>query len=118
MFDQSEQDFERINQLNVDLNLALTRQLDVFARGFGSFEESSTSGGRVGVAFVPRCACWEVVAAFEQRIRPDDHRFTLEFRLAGLGFEALVRRAGRLGARGTASGSVDGRGGLWDSPAP
>ncbi len=67
-----------------------------------------------GLAFLSGCACWELVVALEQRIRPDETRFTVEVRLAGLGFEPLSERTGRIQDR---AGAVDGARGVWESPA-
>jgi lipopolysaccharide assembly outer membrane protein LptD (OstA) len=117
VFDDFKEELERVNQLDADLNIALFRQLDVFANGFLSLQESSSSSGRVGFAFLSACACWELITSVEQRTRPDETRFTIELRLAGLGFQPL--RSGRGLVRDTEkTGSVDEPGGVWESPAP
>ncbi len=114
VFDDFEDGLDRINQISFAANLAVVRRLDLFADGFASFEGTSTSAGRAGFAFLSGCACWELVVALEQRIRPDETRFTVEVRLAGLGFEPLSERTGRIQDR---AGAVDGARGVWESPA-
>lgn len=91
VFEEFKEDFDRINQLNLDGNLALLRQIDVFFNGFISVEESSTVGGTVGIAFLSDCACWELIAQMQRRTRPDNTRFGIELRLAGLGFQKIKR---------------------------
>lgn len=91
VFEEFEEEFDRINQFNLEGNLALLRQLDLFFNGFVSVEESSTIGGTVGLAFLSDCGCWELIAQMRRRTRPDVTRFGLEIRLAGLGFQQLRR---------------------------
>ena len=91
VFEEFEEEFERVNQFNLEGNLALLRQLDLFFSGFISVEESSTLGGTVGLAFLSECACWELIAQMRRRTRPDTTRFGIELRLAGLGFQNIER---------------------------
>lgn len=91
VFEDFTGDLTRIDQFNLAANLALVRRLDLFGRGYLSLEESSASGGALGVALLSSCACWELIAAVERRTRPDDTRFTLEIRLAGLGLRPRTR---------------------------
>ena len=60
------------------------RGLRVFANGYVDFSTSSRAG-QFGVALLSKCRCWSVIAAFEQRTRPDDTRLMIGFHLAGLG---------------------------------
>ena len=45
----------------------------------------------MGLAFLSDCGCWELIAQMRRRTRPDVTRFSLEIRLAGLGFQQLRR---------------------------
>ena len=85
IFDEFDSGLDRINQFSLNANWALARQIDLFASGYLSLEEASTSEGRLGVTFLSGCACWELMASVQRRTRPDDTRFTIELRLAGLG---------------------------------
>ena len=116
VFDEFERGLNRIDQLNLEANVALLRQVDVFLRGYTSLEESSTNGGTLGFAFLSACACWELIASVDRRTRPDDTRFQVEVRLAGLGFKPLRNRAELVRSRGRAVRSVDGSDSVWESP--
>ncbi len=84
------------------------RRLDVFGHGYLSLSGDQSSAGGVGFALLSSCECWEVVGSITRRLRPDDTRFTLEIRLAGLGFSD-----GRPG-----QAAVDDRSRVWNPAAP
>jgi lipopolysaccharide assembly outer membrane protein LptD (OstA) len=114
VFEDFEENFNRINQLSATLNVSLFRQLDVFGTGYLSLEDSSATEGTIGIAFLSSCACWELIGSIQQRTRPDDTRFTIELRLSGLGFQPITHAPEFLRKRD----SVDDRNKVWDPPAP
>jgi lipopolysaccharide assembly outer membrane protein LptD (OstA) len=81
-FDSS---FDRVNQLDVDVNLRVSSRLDLFLLGDASFEDSSKAG-TIGFILHSACNCWDLLASARKRIRPDDTSVNLEIRLSGLGF--------------------------------
>jgi LPS-assembly protein len=85
VFEDFERNLTRINQIGILATYVLSRQIDFFAGGYTSFEQSDTRGGNLGVSFKSSCACWELRAQVDRTTRPDDTRFTIEVRLAGIG---------------------------------
>jgi lipopolysaccharide assembly outer membrane protein LptD (OstA) len=85
VFDDFEEDFDRVNQLNFRGRWVVSPRLELFGRGYYSFDESSTGAGAVGVVLHSRCACWDLIGELERRARPSDTRFTLKINLTGLG---------------------------------
>jgi lipopolysaccharide assembly outer membrane protein LptD (OstA) len=91
VFEDFERNLSRINQASLLATYVLTRQIDFFAGGYMSFEQSDTKGGNLGVSFKSSCACWELVAQMDKTTRPEDTRFTIELRLAGIGRQKSTR---------------------------
>ena len=85
IFEDFERNLSRINQVGIAATYVLSRQIDFFAGGYTSFEQSDTRGGNLGVSFMSSCACWELRAQVDKTTRPDDTRFTIEVRLSGIG---------------------------------
>ena len=84
-FDDFEEDFERVSQLDVEGRWVVSPWLELFGRGYYSFDESSTRAGAVGALLRSRCDCWELIGEVERSQRPSDTRFTLKLNLTGLG---------------------------------
>jgi lipopolysaccharide assembly outer membrane protein LptD (OstA) len=91
IFEDFERNLSRINQISLSATYVLTRQIDFFTGGYMSFEQSDTKGGTLGVSFNSSCACWELIAQVDKTTRPEDTRFTIELRLAGIGRERGTR---------------------------
>ena len=85
VYDDFDADLKRVNQLDTSARLALVRNLDLFARGYYSFESSAARGGSIGFQFLSDCGCWDLAVAVEHRTRPSDTRLDLSLRLSGLG---------------------------------
>jgi hypothetical protein len=85
VFDDFEEDFDRVSQLNFEGRWLVSPRLELFGSGYYSFDESSTRSGAVGAVLRSRCDCWELIGEVERSQRPSDTRFTLKINLAGLG---------------------------------
>ena len=84
-YDDFDADLERVEQVDGSARLALMRNLDLFARGYYSFESNEARGGSLGFLFMSDCGCWDLGVAVEHRTRPSDTRLEFSLRLSGLG---------------------------------
>ncbi len=85
VFEDAEENFDRIEQLNATGVWVATRMLDLFVNGYTSLESSKVSGGSIGGLLHSECACWRVRVELERRLRPEDTRFRVNLQLAGFG---------------------------------
>ena len=93
-FDESEGDFDRVNQLGVYARLALTRRWALSYAGIFSFEEGIFLRNEAGVEYLSRCRCWAVrVEVEDERQRGID--VNLRYTLIGLGADTVRPFEGR-----------------------
>jgi lipopolysaccharide assembly outer membrane protein LptD (OstA) len=85
IFDSANQPSDKVKQLDASIYVVATKNLELFAEGFKSLESQGSKGGRIGTVFISSCKCWDLVTELERDARADDTRFTLQFRLTGLG---------------------------------
>jgi lipopolysaccharide assembly outer membrane protein LptD (OstA) len=85
IFEAANQPTDKVKQLDASIYLVATENLELFAEGFKSLESQGSKGGRIGTVFISSCKCWDLVTELERDARADDTRFTLQFRLTGIG---------------------------------
>jgi lipopolysaccharide assembly outer membrane protein LptD (OstA) len=103
-FDHFERDFDRINQIDGSLRLALSSQWAATYRVAYSFEQSLLLANEGGIEYYSRCRCWAVRLEIQQdRVR--DVQFNLVYSLTGLGEEGgPFAHSARLGGIGLLDG--------------
>jgi hypothetical protein len=93
VFDDFDPDFSRIEQATVSGLVPVASRLDAFATGYFSFEDSSTKSGEFGLIIKSECGCWDLIPSIRHTTRPDDTRFRIEVRVAGIGLQRVSRRS-------------------------
>ncbi len=93
-FDAFNAEFDRVNQISVNVRAAITRQWAITYSGVQSLEQSLSLSNTGGVEYISRCRCW----AFRVELGDDRQRgvqVNLAYTVLGLGKEAeLVRPFG------------------------
>lgn len=107
-FDGFNAEFDRVNQLDGGVRVAITANWAVGYRAVYSFERNLLIGNRGFVEYTSRCLCWAVALEVRES-RGRGVAFGLRYRLTGLGDDA--RRRPRAGAE-PAAGSLDAFGGV------
>jgi lipopolysaccharide assembly outer membrane protein LptD (OstA) len=93
-FDEFEEDFDEINQIEFFTRYAFTRLWAASYRIRYSFEGSVTLTNQVGVEYVSRCKCWAVRFEFEQD-RQAGYEAAIRYRIIGLGDDTVRPFASR-----------------------
>lgn len=109
-FEEFEEGFVRISQLDFFSRIAITRNIGVTYRLRYSFEQSLILSNQVGLEYLSRCNCWAV------RLEIDDDRsrgfeFGFRYRVFGLGDDTVRPFAGNDG-----TGRRSGRDALIQDP--
>ena len=89
VFDSFRSGFDRINQVGARAEWIVHRRLELFSNGYVSFESGAARRGRIGALLHSACGCWDLITAVSRRARPNDTRFEVGIRLAGLGLGSL-----------------------------
>lgn len=84
-FNDFDAELNRVDQIDGSARFALVRNVDLFARGYYSFESSKTQGGTLGFLYLSDCGCWDLGVSVQHRIRPSDTRLAFNLRIAGIG---------------------------------
>ncbi len=87
-FDESEADFDEINQIELFGRYAFTKRWAASYRLRYSFEGSITLTNQVGLEYTSRCRCWAVRLEFEQD-RQSGYQAGLRYRIVGLGDDTV-----------------------------
>lgn len=93
-FDESEEDFDEINQIELFGRYAFTRLWAASYRLRYSFEGSVALTNQVGVEYISRCQCWAVRLEFEQD-RQAGYQAGIRYRIVGLGDDTVRPFASR-----------------------
>jgi hypothetical protein len=91
VFDDADDDFDRINQLGLEGQYLLTPRFDLFGDLHLSFEDSRAQRATLGFVYHSRCLCWDLVVAARQKTRPSETELLVQIRLAGMGFGGSPR---------------------------
>ncbi|MEE9607222.1 MAG: LPS assembly protein LptD [Myxococcota bacterium] len=95
-FDSPKTSFGRINQIEGAVRWAVTRGWSIHYRGVYSFESSLLIGNLGGIEYTSRCRCWSAGVEVSQD-RERGIRFSLLYRLTGLGDDTPPRSTGGVG---------------------
>jgi len=93
-FDEFEEDFDEINQLELFGRYAFTKLWAASYRLRYSFEGSVALTNQVGLEYVSRCQCWAVRLEFEQD-RQAGYQAGIRYRIVGLGDDTVRPFASR-----------------------
>ncbi|MEE9281319.1 MAG: LPS assembly protein LptD, partial [Myxococcota bacterium] len=80
----------KVKQLNVNLEWAVSRRIRLFAEGYTTLESASNGSGRAGFVLVSECGCWDLIGAIEHETRPRETRFVVVLNLLGFGRRAKL----------------------------
>ncbi len=87
-FDDAEEDFDEINQIELFGRYAFTRFWAASYRLRYSFEGDLALTNQAGLEYISRCQCWAVRLEFEQD-RQAGYRAALRYRIVGLGDDSV-----------------------------
>jgi lipopolysaccharide assembly outer membrane protein LptD (OstA) len=93
-FDEFEEDFEEINQIELFGRYAFTKLWAASYRLRYSFEGSVALTNQVGLEYISRCRCWAVMLEFEQD-RQAGYQAGIRYRIVGLGDDTVRPFASR-----------------------
>jgi lipopolysaccharide assembly outer membrane protein LptD (OstA) len=93
-FDESEEDFDEINQIELFGRYAFTKLWAASYRLRYSFEGSVALTNQVGLEYISRCQCWAVRLEFEQD-RQAGYQAGIRYRIVGLGDDTVRPFASR-----------------------
>ncbi len=87
-FEDFEEGFLRINQIDVLTRIALTQHIGLTYRIAYSFEDALVLANQVGVEYLSRCYCWALRVQASQR-RTEGFTFNFQYRIIGLGEDTV-----------------------------
>lgn len=93
-FDEFEEDFEKINQVELFGRYAFTKLWAASYRLRYSFEGSVALTNQVGLEYISRCRCWALRLEFEQD-RQAGYQAGIRYRIVGLGDDTVRPFASR-----------------------